>query len=162
MLGLVGLPDKSQLGPAYKRGSAGKTSGSRRADYEIDRWHELVVDALHRELKRRGLPTFTSEHNDMKPDLYSVTKDRQLRHLFEAKTAQNTSTLYTAIGQLVVYGAAQARPPKRFLVENPVEDLNFVKALKDQHITIINFRRDSRERITFRDLRKLHQVLSSR
>jgi hypothetical protein len=55
--------------------------------------------------------------------------------LFEVKTNQNTSTRYTAIGQLIVYGAAQARPPKRYLVlENPVEDLNFLKALADQQI----------------------------
>lgn len=122
------LSDEPPPEPTYKRGSAGKGKGRRNAEYEIDRWHELVVDALHHELKKRGLTTFTSEHNDMKPDLYSLKKDRKLRHLFEVKTIQKTSALYAAIGQLVVYGAAQDRPPKRFLVvENSVEDLNFQK-----------------------------------
>ena len=119
--------------PTYKKGSSGETSGTRTNEFTIKRWHELVVDALHTELERRGLRTFTSRYNDMKPDLYSLTNDGRIRHLFEIKTNQDTSALYTAIGQLIVYGAAQIKPPKRFLViENEVEDLNFMKALAAQ------------------------------
>ncbi|MEH2566685.1 hypothetical protein [Bradyrhizobium sp. AZCC 2289] len=156
------LADHVPQGPTYKQGYVGKTSGTRSAEYEIDRWHDLIVDELHRELKRRGLCTFTSEHKEMKPDLYSLTKDGKLRHLFEIKTNQDTSTLYTAIGQLVVYGAAQARPPRRFLVvENPVEDLNFQKALANHQIAVVNFRREGRKRISFPGLDQHSRTWSS-
>jgi hypothetical protein len=156
------LADFVPQGPTYKQGFIGKTSGARSAEYEIDRWHDLVVDALHLELKRRGLRTFTSTHNEMKPDLYSLTTDGKLRHLFEVKTNQDTSTLYTAIGQLVVYGAAQARPPSSFLVvENPVEDLNFQKALSNHQIAVLNFRREGRKRISFPGLDQHGRAWSS-
>jgi hypothetical protein len=131
---------------------------------ELGSWRRRVrsVDALHIELGEHGGTTFTSAHNNMKPDLYSLAKNRQLRNLLNVKTSQNTSILYTAIGQMVDHGAAQARSPKRFLVvENPVEDLNFQKALKDRHITVMNFKHDARDQISLPDLDRHHQVLSA-
>jgi hypothetical protein len=149
------LPDAEQKHPGYKPGSSGKSKGKRSSDFEIDRWHHVVVNCLHDALKVAGIETFSSKHNEMAPDLYSKTKSKHLRHLFEIKTGQDTSSLYTAIGQLIVYGADQPSPPQRILVvENPIDDANFERALKQQKIFVLNFTRTGPESFEFPELRR--------
>jgi hypothetical protein len=110
---------------------------------------------LHRALKQVGIETFSSEHQDMMPDLYSLTRAKQLRHLFEVKTNQETSSLYTAIGQLIVYGADQPKSPRRVLVvENPIDDANFQRALEQQKIAVLNFERVGPDVFVFPNLKK--------
>jgi hypothetical protein len=89
----------------------------------------------------------------MMPDLYSRTKANQLRQLFQVKTNQETGSLYAAIGQLIVYGADQTKPPQRVLVvENPIDDANFQRALEQQKIAVLNFERVGPDAFVFPDL----------
>ena len=156
------LPRAVDPNASFAAGSSGKSKGHRSSEYEVDRWHHLIVKSLHDELNHAGLKTFSSKHQDMMPDLYSLSGDKKLRHLFEIKTSQETSSLYTAIGQLIVYGADQATTPKRVLVvENPIDDQNFKRALAKQRILVLNFERVGKRAFKFPNLKRTLKLLNT-
>ena len=72
--------------------------------------HGLVVDALAQALKGRVFS------NDRNRDLFIHSLSGEVTHLFEAKTDLSTSSLYQAVGQLLLNGAAEAAEPRRILV----------------------------------------------
>ena len=77
-------------------------------------YHGLVVDALVRQIKKRGLLQFG---NDQSRDLYILDKSGCVRCLFEVKTDLSTSSVYSAIGQLMFHTAEyQKMPPTRIMV----------------------------------------------
>jgi hypothetical protein len=156
------LPRAVNPNASFTAGSSGKSKGHRSSEYEVDRWHHLIVKSLHDELNHGGLKTFSSKHQDMMPDLYSLSDDKKLHHLFEIKTSQETSSLYTAIGQLIVYGADQATTPKRVLVvENPIDDQNFKRALAKQRILVLNFERVGKSAFKFPNLKRTLKLLDT-
>lgn len=80
--------------------------------------HGLVISALEAELWRQGLTV----GNDQARDLF-VIEDGQTTTLFEAKTDTSTSSIYSAIGQLMFHSTTQRTEPKRVMVlpERPNE-----------------------------------------
>lgn len=117
---------------------------------EINRRHGRVVNALHAELKRRKISTTNATTQSMRPDLYRASKDGRMDILFEVKASSDTQSWFTAIGQLVVYGAGVQPTPRRVLVVPTVrQDPAFTKALSQLSISIVTFAEGARGKITF-------------
>ena len=74
--------------------------------------HGLVVDALEKVLRGKGMKCFS----DQQRDLYVIWPKKHLKFLFEAKTERDTTSIYTGIGQLMLHGIRDSSPPKRILV----------------------------------------------
>lgn len=74
--------------------------------------HGLVVAALAAQLEADGF----SVGNDQLRDLFVVDKRGRVSHLFEVKTDASTTQIYTGVGQLMIHGAKEPRPPVRALV----------------------------------------------
>jgi len=68
----------------------------------IRRLHGRVVNALKGKL---GAKASNDSHISMRPDLYIQRADKTLGVLFEVKAVSSTQSWFTALGQLVVYGA---------------------------------------------------------
>ncbi|MBZ0118387.1 MAG: hypothetical protein K8H88_15395 [Sandaracinaceae bacterium] len=83
-----------------------------RPETEAEVRHGRVVRALADAMKQRGLPF----GNDTHRDLYVVGTDGRTEWLFEVKTDATTTSIYTAVGQLMLHGRAAARETKLFLV----------------------------------------------
>jgi len=59
---------------------------------------------------------------------------------FEVKASSDPQSWFTALGQLVVYGAHQSPPPRRLLVvPAPLKNSAFPKALKELSVTLITY-----------------------
>lgn len=81
-------------------------SGKRKS-YSIDTVegecdHGLIVSALERSLRPRGLRC----GNDRNRDLFVVSSRRRTRYLFEVKTDGSPYAIYTAVGQLMLHAAS--------------------------------------------------------
>ena len=74
--------------------------------------HGLVITRLAEEVERLGYTVA----NDRARDLFIPSACNHARVLFEAKTDLATTSIYTAIGQLMFHGARQEEPPKRVFV----------------------------------------------
>jgi hypothetical protein len=75
-------------------------------------YHGLLIEALAKELEERNL----KYGNDRLRDLFVVSAKGKVQILFEAKTDLGTSSVYSAVGQLMLHGAAEKLAPKRILV----------------------------------------------
>ena len=83
---------------------------ARKPEAEAD--HGLVVDALVTAVERLDL----APHNDQQRDLF-VTDHRNGREiLFEVKTDVRTTSIYTAVGQLLLNGRARRHETRLVLV----------------------------------------------
>jgi hypothetical protein len=103
----------------------------------IRRLHGRVVNALYAALGK--MPT-NEPWSDMRPDLYLSGPDGRIKTLFEVKASSDTQSWFTALGQLVVYGAAQIPAPQRVLVCPAVrKDPNFQKALAQLEVHLVTF-----------------------
>jgi hypothetical protein len=142
--------------PGFKRGTSGRTKGRRTAEYDIERSHEIIVNALHDRLEGHGVYTNNKKHRGVRPDLYSHRADKTLDVLFEVKTGDGLGDLYTAIGQLCVYAAAQDVPPRRLLVSRGMyQDPNYRAALRQQRIDLLQFKVAESGEITFPNFESL-------
>lgn len=74
--------------------------------------HGTVVNTLHAELKAIGLDAYTTS----KIDLFLADDEANITHLIEVKTDQTTTSLYQAVGQVMLHGALQRSDPRRILV----------------------------------------------
>ena len=74
--------------------------------------HSLVVSELARQVERLGLAVA----NDRERDLLVYTGSGKLKILFEVKTDLTTSSVYQAVGQLMIHGATEKPVPKRVMV----------------------------------------------
>jgi hypothetical protein len=89
-----------------------------RAEYKISgsvksrRIHGIVINTLSEELERRGFKVA----NNQALDIYILNSRNKITHLFEAKTDAKTSSLYSAVGQLMLNGAALDSKPHHILV----------------------------------------------
>lgn len=84
----------------FKEEGYGKRRYTRKDKIEADSNHGIIVNALARELEKRGL----SVGNDRKRDLYTVHNNR-IDRIFEAKTDLSNGSIYSAVGQLLIYSA---------------------------------------------------------
>jgi hypothetical protein len=77
--------------------------------------------------------------NDQQRDLFLLSPEGTVTHLFEIKTDASTSSLYTAIGQLMLHGADQSTIPKRVLIlpDTPTEQT--LRALRRLSIKIVTY-----------------------
>ncbi|WP_146208029.1 hypothetical protein [Azospirillum sp. TSH64] len=143
-------PDETSVDDGESQQEAGKDSGFT-PELDIDgtgsggptdrrsirRLHGKVVNALQREL---GSEAVNCMKFDMRPDLYLRGPGNKMEVLFEVKASSNTQSWFTALGQLVVYGAMQSPPPRRVLVcPAPLKNSNFRKALEHLNITLVTF-----------------------
>ena len=78
-----------------------------KSDRQANCTHGLVIDALAAALKTKKM-RYT---NDGLRDLYIIGEDETLQVLFEVKTALDTGSIYSAIGQLMLHGAAEEKKP---------------------------------------------------
>ncbi|MBJ6128033.1 hypothetical protein [Microvirga splendida] len=135
----------------------GTGNGRPYSTIEIKRLHGRVVNALQKKLGQKAI---NSAYNDMRPDLYIKDTSGHMEILFEVKASSDTQSWFTALGQLLVYGASQPKPPHRILVCPAVRnDPNFRRALQDLNISVITFQ-ESKEGIVFDgigDLKKKHK-----
>lgn len=74
--------------------------------------HGIVVDALAKQMRLRGLDCGNDQHRD----LYLATSSGRAKLLFEIKTECTTTNVYSAVGQLMLHGALDRPAPKRVLV----------------------------------------------
>jgi hypothetical protein len=74
--------------------------------------HGPLISALAKKLDKRKL----AYGNDGARDLFVATKSGKMLILFEAKTSLGTSSIYGAVGQLMLHGAAETKAPRRVLV----------------------------------------------
>jgi hypothetical protein len=115
----------------------------------IKHLHGRVVRALK---KKMGNKAFNSAHNEMRPDLYLTDASGRMHTLFEVKVSSDTQSWFTALGQLVVYGAGEASTPRRIFVCPAIrKDPNFQKALAQLSIDVVTFELDG-EQIVFNGL----------
>jgi len=136
----------------FRAGSSGTIRVRGSEGHEVNRFHEKVLIALHTALLSNALNALNSRHANMFPDIYTFSAG-SLDLLFEIKTDSSFYSLYTAIGQLTVYGAGQRRSPRRVLVcpASP-QHPNFKAALKQQDIHLLLYRVDEAENISFPNL----------
>lgn len=74
--------------------------------------HGLVVQELFDQLTERGHRV----GNDQARDLFVASPSGSVKILFEVKTDLATSSVYQAVGQLMLHGAAEPTEPRRVLV----------------------------------------------
>jgi len=74
--------------------------------------HGTVVNTLHAELKALGLDAYKTS----KIDLFLADSKANITHLIEVKTDQATTSLYQAVGQVMLHGALENSDPRRILV----------------------------------------------
>jgi len=71
-----------------------------------------VVNTLHAELKALEFDAYRT----CKIDLFLADGKANITHLIEVKTDQSTTSLYQAVGQVMLHGALQKSHPRRILV----------------------------------------------
>ena len=77
--------------------------------------------------------------NDRTRDLMILSSEGKVTHLFEVKTDINTSSLYSAVGQLMLHSVLTANTPRLILVlpDQPIP--SFLKALKALGIHVVRY-----------------------
>lgn len=116
----------------------------------IRRRHGRIVNALKVELGARAINRSFAR---MRPDLYFAGPSETMTTLFEVKASSDTQSWFTALGQLVVYGAGQPKPPRRVLVcPTPLRDPAFGMALKALGVRLVTFKEDKKGGFAFEGL----------
>jgi len=123
--------------------------GGRLEPRVIKRIHGRVVNALAGRLR---VGANNKDPYGTKPDLFLRNKQGHMRLLFEVKISSDSQSMFTAIGQLLVYGANQPKPPKRVLV-CPVrpDHPQICKILDEQNIHVVTYD-FLKQGVTFKDL----------
>ena len=126
---------KSAFNPEF---SGRRKSYSTHAEIESQCDHGPLISALAEELQRRGIAVA----NDVPRDLFVPSSKGRVRLLFEAKTDLSTSSVYGAVGQLMLHGAAEPKEPRRIFVAPGTPKAATLRALKKLGIEILTYRWD--------------------
>lgn len=130
------VEEKSEFNPENEENGS-RDGGGDEAIF-IRRLHGKIVNALKEYL---GDSAYNSSKSKMWPDLYILGEDNKMSSLFEVKVSSDTQSIFTAIGQLLVYGSGQSVAPTRYLVcPAEIQDPNFQKVFIDQKINIIVYK----------------------
>jgi hypothetical protein len=97
--------------------------------------HGLVISALADELRKRGLLF----GKDAPRDLYILSPKGHIRTLFEAKTELATSSVYGAVGQLMLHAAAEPKVPRRVFVAPGIPTPKTQLALNKLGIEVLTY-----------------------
>lgn len=89
----------------YTAEHSGVSVSERNEPVVINRTHGIIANSLATELTRRGHQI----SNDRNRDLFTYTGNR-ITNLFEIKTSSSTQSLYSAIGQLLLYSIPIRNP----------------------------------------------------
>jgi hypothetical protein len=111
--------------------------------------HGTVVNTLHAELKALGFDAYKT----YKIDLFLADARGGITHLIEAKTDQNTTSLYQAVGQAMLHGALEKSNPRRILVLPGEVTADTAKRMKRLGIEIVRYDWKGSQPI-FKNLRK--------
>jgi hypothetical protein len=139
---LTAAPVKAAGKPKVPRPSFSPEFAGKRQSYhhegavEADARHGLVVGEMARFLRERQI----SHGNDRNRDLYVLDMRGRVTILFEAKTAVDSTSIYTAVGQLMLNGKAEATDPRRVLVVPAHPDQRTGNALDALGIDVVTYR----------------------
>jgi hypothetical protein len=98
--------------------------------------HGPLISALADELKKRGL----NIGNDTLRDLYVLSAKGRVQALFEAKTDLSTSSVYAAVGQLMLHAAVERNKPRQIFVAPGTPSRKTQIALKKIGIEVLSYR----------------------
>lgn len=107
-LAQVGIPSDS---PEFQEEFTGKKRYSVEKQIEAQCDHGPVVNRLARALRSLGL----KEGNDRNRDLYILDPAGRIKALFEVKTDMSTTSLYCAVGQLMLHSVDLSERPRLIL-----------------------------------------------
>lgn len=134
----------------FKEEFSGKKKYQLTKDIEAQCDHGIVVNTLRQELKTKGLIVANDRHRD----LYIVNTKHPMTHLFEVKTDMATTSLYSAVGQLLLNSVGLSKPPRLVLVI-PEEPSKTLKArLEKIHIDSLVFKWEG-DKVVFPKLKSL-------
>lgn len=124
---------------AADRGFKPEFSGKRKAyqhegAIESVATHGLVVGKLAAVLESHGLVP----HSDRSRDLY-LSQAGTATHLFEVKTDLSTTSVYTAVGQLMLHGAEDGMGLRRILVVPGSPTKKLASQLSTLKITVLEY-----------------------
>lgn len=97
--------------------------------------HGTVVNTLHAELKTLGFDTYKTS----KIDLFLADGKANITHLIEVKTDQTTTSLYQAVGQVMLHGALERSDPQRILVLPGVVSGETASRMKALGIKVVRY-----------------------
>lgn len=108
----------------------------------FQRTHAKVQKALAEELKSRNVQPYNSRlSGGIGPDIYTKRNDGTMDAVFEIKVGSDSQSIFTAIGQLIVYSSGGDHSTKRFLVVNDMPKSNlFMSAVKKLDIIVIKYK----------------------
>lgn len=122
-------------------------------------WHGVVIDRLREYLEDAGL----APYNDKPRDLYLSDKHGNIVALFEAKTDDSTSSIYSAIGQLHFHGGIDGKRPLRIFVAPELSKATRER-LTDLGIRLLPYKRQGKKvtfeglKILLREIKESHAV----
>lgn len=131
-------------------GSRSAYSVSRRIEAKAD--HGVVIDALEAAVKRIGHVAA----NDGARDLFVLDEKNRPTVLFEVKTELTTTSIYTAVGQLLLNGGAVPDSPRKVLAVPGEPEPDTHEALRAVGIHVLSFAwRGDNPVIAEKDLRRV-------
>lgn len=98
--------------------------------------HGLVVDSLKSYVDSTTDASFS--YNTQKVDL-ALEISGQLQRIYEVKTATDTQSLYTAVGQLYMHTAGSNSIEKWIVIPGPVENKDLLECLTVLNISVLWF-----------------------
>jgi hypothetical protein len=116
----------------------GRRTGKRSSEIDYVTRHGEIVDALHEWRSSRPLPKRSRIVNDVFIDL-GVASDKSLIEVFEVKPRADRSSLYSALGQLLVHAGHELCSKTIVLPQNERLAPDLAEALKRLKIEVIRF-----------------------
>jgi len=119
---------------SYTQEKSGTSKTDEKRRKTIERTHGIIVTELANELENLGF----NIANDKNRDLFTYKKN-SITNLFEIKTNCKTQSLYTAVGQLLIYSIPIPNKVKLIMVLPEKLDRLVTKRLKELGISILYF-----------------------
>ncbi|MBY5922011.1 hypothetical protein [Ferrimonas balearica] len=101
--------------------------------------HGLVVDELKEYVESTVKNSFT--YNTQKIDLALETAG-ELQRIYEVKTATDTQSIYTAVGQLCMHSAGSEGIEKWMVLPGPIENTELLECLDTLDISVLWYQID--------------------
>lgn len=108
-------------------------------------YHGKVVESLVDELRGRGVQELANDRRDLFVFQTGRTGLARAKVLFEIKTDLSPSSIFSAVGQLMVYGAHDPEPPLRVIVLPGEPDKTTKIALARLDIEVLRFSWNKRQ-----------------